>query len=127
MSRIIKQREYLINCNYSLSYVYRTDPGCGFEFDCDKDGNIHSMNPVAQENYNKCKNGVLDVIFQGVQKREWGYWEPGELKCDCGSIVILDCNTNDCDCYRSYNKSGQELAPMIQWGEETGEHYTDCL
>lgn len=41
----------------------------------------------------------------------------------------LDCEsfTNTCEhCEADYNFAGQRLAPRSQWGEETGEHWTDC-
>lgn len=43
----------------------------------------------------------------------------------CGSKVILDDFT--CSCGADYNNSGQRLAPREHWGEETGEHWTDCI
>jgi hypothetical protein len=52
---------------------------------------------------------------------------PGEVRCSCGAIVeIWDCWLNVCDvCGTDYDGSGNQLAPRCQWGEETGEHYTD--
>lgn len=48
--------------------------------------------------------------------------------CDCGGRVYLDHFTNTCDgCYRDYNMDGQPLADRSQWGEETGETYTDLI
>lgn len=52
--------------------------------------------------------------------------------CSCGEEVFLACQghypfTSTCDkCDKDYNSSGQELAPREQWGEETGEHWSDC-
>ena len=50
-----------------------------------------------------------------------------EVKC-CGHW--LDCGrfTNTCNaCGADYNSAGQLLAPREQWGEETGEHWTECV
>lgn len=47
--------------------------------------------------------------------------------CDCGRQVWCDGFTNTCECGADYNSSGQLLAPREQWGEETGEHWTDCV
>lgn len=48
------------------------------------------------------------------------------IKCDCGSTVSAMNFTNTCDCGIDYNGSGQRLAPRGQWGEETGEHWSEC-
>ena len=49
-------------------------------------------------------------------------------KCHCGKMVELEGFTNTCDnCGRDYNWNGTELAPREQWGEETGEHHTECV
>lgn len=48
------------------------------------------------------------------------------IKCTCGKSCELSSGwSNDCHCGRMYNGSGQELAPVEQWGEETGEDYMD--
>ena len=47
--------------------------------------------------------------------------------CECGRSVDLFHFTNTCECGRDYNSSGQELAPRSQWGEETGESYSDIM
>jgi hypothetical protein len=50
------------------------------------------------------------------------------LECDCGAEVDLGRFTNACDeCGADYNNSGQRLAPREQWGEETGEHPSECV
>ena len=79
------------------------------------------------------------------------YWSGDEIKvfkdnsgdrfvhCKCGADVPLVSGwTNPCpgkiisfdgksswDCNREYNLSGQMLGPRSQWGEETGENFTD--
>jgi hypothetical protein len=46
------------------------------------------------------------------------------IRCDCSQeFTLFDSWSNDCDCGRSYNASGQLLAHRSQWGEETGEHF----
>ncbi len=51
--------------------------------------------------------------------------------CPCGANVFLVAGgsfnfTTTCNCGKDYNSSGDELAPREQWGEETGEHWSDC-
>lgn len=48
------------------------------------------------------------------------------VKCDCGEKVWCMEFTQTCECGADYNMSGQRLAPRSQWGEETGEHWSDC-
>ena len=49
------------------------------------------------------------------------------ITCVCGETVECSAFTNTCECGRDYNWSGQLLAPRSQWGEETGEHWSDCI
>lgn len=45
----------------------------------------------------------------------------------CGRHIELGAFTNTCACGADYNGSGQRLAPREQWGEDTGEHPSDCV
>ena len=48
------------------------------------------------------------------------------IRC-CGSEVVCEDFTNTCDhCGADYNFNGDRLAPRSQWGEETGEHWSEC-
>ena len=48
-------------------------------------------------------------------------------RCECGQDVSLDSFTCPCECGRDYNMDGTLLAPREQWGEETGEHWSECF
>lgn len=51
------------------------------------------------------------------------------VHCDCG-LFIIECYdfTNTCEhCGADYNFAGQRLADRSQWGEETGEHPSECI
>lgn len=65
--------------------------------------------------------------WQTIQEPETR-WEKGhtEVRCDCGRKVHCSEFTNGCDCGRDYNWNGQLLAPRQHWGEETGEHWSEC-
>lgn len=73
----------------------------------------------------------LNVVESG--KYEMSYYEntffdrvPAKIKC-CDEWITLGKFTNTCSqCNSDYNSGGQLLAPRHQWGEETGEHWTDC-
>lgn len=116
-----------------VTYFYefnRKGDSSGFSFPCDERGNIDfgTMKPAGYQNYVACLTGTIDVIDCGVSKREWSYVEPAEFECTCGSTVELHGFTNTCECCgRDYNMSGQLLAPREQWGEETGEHWTEIV
>ncbi len=49
------------------------------------------------------------------------------VQCACGETLPVPDFTNTCVCGRDYNFAGQHLAPREQWGEETGEHPSDCV
>lgn len=51
------------------------------------------------------------------------------IRCGCGSTqpIICDAFTNSCDdCSADYDSNATRLAPREQWGEETGEHWSEC-
>lgn len=130
--KIIRERERVVSYTYSREYDWRDCPGAGFSFDSDKYGNIDieelKKRPEAYENYQKCINGGHDVKLVGIRRYINRYTEPAVGICNnCGSEVELSCFTNTCEkCDTDYNMSGQELAPREQWGEETGEHWSEC-
>ena len=50
-----------------------------------------------------------------------------EVLC-CGEWMRCSNFTNTCEhCHKDFNFAGQALAPRSQWGEETGEHWSDCI
>ena len=62
-----------------------------------------------------------------IQQRDHKKGIPRVGLCPCGEEIELEGFTNTCDCGRDYNWAGQELAPREQWGEDTGEHWTECV
>lgn len=126
------QRSYTeMGVAYHLSFDWRDSPGAGFSFPCDKDGtpnwDKYEDRPEALDNLRGCICGEFDVVFRGVVKESWSWRIPASGRCHCGEDVELSRFTNTCHrCGADYNGSGQELAPRSQWGEETGEHWTDC-
>ncbi len=74
----------------------------------------------------------LRVLESG--EYELGYYEnsfphrvPAQIRC-CGIWLSLGKFTNTCcKCGADYNGSGQLLASRQQWGEETGEHWSECI
>jgi hypothetical protein len=130
--KIISHRQRVECERFSREFRWKDSPGAGFSFDCDKDGNVDlkalQKKPAAFKNYQDCITGAIEVEDHGIHRYSWNYVEPAIGLCPCGCKVELDSFTNTCDgCERDFNMSGQELAPRSQWGEETGEHWSDCI
>lgn len=73
---------------------------------------------------------IEDKFNELLSKKEehWEFWKKFKEKvivCDCGKEVVCSNFTNTCYCGADYNFSGTRLAPRSQWGEETGEHWSD--
>lgn len=62
-----------------------------------------------------------------IRTEERGRRKVRVYRCDCGRVIACPDFTNTCDCGADYNSAGQRLAPRSQWGEETGEHWSDCV
>lgn len=123
--KIIQHRERITETTYARDFRWRDDRNAGFSFPCDAEGNVE-LDGVALENYNKCLSGEHDVVDYGIDVRENTWTQPAIGLCGCGGKVHLANFTNTCACGADYNSSGQRLAPREQWGEETGEHWTEC-
>jgi hypothetical protein len=68
--------------------------------------------------------GTMTVVPE-IRQQKWvrGYTE---VEC-CGETLICDAFTTTCpNCGADYNWNGDRLAPRSYWGEETGEHWTEC-
>lgn len=109
-----------------------------------KDGEPVFNAPIGLINYLRCVLGpaltpcafdfdgedfmpTLDVIDNGVITHTNICWVPAVGECECGRRLELRNFTNTCTCGADYNGSGQRLAPRHMWGEETGEHWTECV
>ena len=128
-TEIIQERRCIEYDNYWLDFRWRERPGAGFTFECDEHGNVESMNEAAQDNYEFCLTHPDQVSGPQLVQDQGDYWEPAIIRCDCGAKVVLEnLFTITCDnCDADYNSSGQRLAPRSQWGEETGESYSDIM
>jgi hypothetical protein len=131
--KIIRERQRVTEVTYELCFDSKDCQGSWYGFECDEKGNVDisklESRPAALENYNCCINGEYNIAPGVIRKYVNHYTEPAVGLCNhCGSEVHLDGFTNTCEkCETDYNMSGQELAPRRFWGEETGEHWSDCL
>jgi len=88
-------------------------------------GEWSEENDLGYQNY-------LKVLESGEWKlsyyeNEFNYRVPAQIKC-CDVWLSLGNFTNTCNkCGSDYNGSGQLLASRRFWGEETGEHWSECL
>ena len=135
---------------YTVKKTYLEAPGFCFEvFDANVVGDLKAFTELytAQRKQRWIDNGYddgvwteesdvgyqnfLKVLEEGNYKMD--YYEdtffnriPARIKC-CGTWLELGSFTNTCEhCSSDYNSGGQLLAPRHFWGEETGEHWSDC-
>jgi hypothetical protein len=127
MSELIRERKHVTDVYYER--VFDDHTGWGFSFPCDEEGNVfvEDLSELARRNYEDCLAGKIpSLVDRGPVKHINRYWEPGEVRCDCGATVYLESSwANGCDeCGVEYDANGNRLAPREQWGEETGERFT---
>jgi len=120
--KIISPRQTIETVRYEL--FFEVEPGAGYSFDCDKNGNvfIDELSDCALKNYRDClrwKNPRSRVI-----ELKSSYRQPALGECECGRTVALeDPLTNECECGRLYNMAGHELAPRSLWEENYDDEY----
>lgn len=123
---IIHEIEYHEEMTHFLCFNHvQGNDGAGYAFPCDEHGKVTPDNPCAAKNLAAClAGGAFDRRIESRLHR----WHTSRVgRCQCGEKVYLDSFTNTCDrCGADYNSSGQLLAPREQWGEETGEHWSEC-
>lgn len=114
-------------------FHYADEPGRGFAFPCDPQGNLlPGLSTAALTNYDTCLRlaEAARMVDEGVVDEVQSHYEPPVIQClRCHSEVTLaDVWLSTCSrCGADYNGSGKLLAPRHLWGEETGEHPADLL
>ena len=114
----------------------------GFSFTM-KDGYPVLGAPAGLENYIRCILGAewapygyegeegtdtsFDVVNLGTVTTTYQQRVYRQGLCDCGRSIYLDKFTNACPCGVDYDSAGVALAPRSQWGEDTGEHWSECF
>lgn len=139
---IIQQRSIQYETRYSLEFEYDDEAGNGYAFDCNQDGQpfftrINESgetvyNPLAEQTYEQCLTGMIfgrSIKALGLREIKYSYKTPSIGLCNvCNTQVELEHFTNTCDnCGTDYNSSGSQLASRHLWGEETGEHPSECI
>jgi hypothetical protein len=129
LKNIVPSRTTIVTC-YAREFEWAGQPGSGFTFPCDADGNP-DIPDTAVENYALCValSATGEVLDFGIVDRSYRHTTPASGECVCGRTVWLDYDHGygcGCDCGRNYNLSGQELAPLSQWEErmDADDHWT---
>ena len=122
MLEIISERHPVTRVDYSHDFSRIGDPGAGYSFPCDQDGNITFACDAARENYEYAVSHPEKIRDDGIIKKKYTYTEPAKGKCKCGSIVLVEnqyLGAFACgNCGQWYNLSGQELLDPDYWQED---------
>lgn len=110
-------------------YIAFTDrEGNGFNFACDKHGNLFKMSSEAKENYEFCiSHPELFYTYNEFRTEKLYYTIPASGTCVCGEDVVLTGNyygaTQCPKCGRWYNNFGQRLKDPEYWVEDFENEY----
>lgn len=129
--RIIQDSRHYDVTYYLRIFDFKGEVGWGYSFACDKDGN-HLDRPDNLDKFNQAcagKVGDREVVDRGVKTYTQHCHDYAIGLCEhCNTKVELNSFTNTCEhCGADYNMSGQRLADRECWGEETGEHWSECV
>jgi hypothetical protein len=140
---IISPKQRVSVTHYFRVFCYADGSGSAYSFNCDEQGNPdfsrlnpegkQEYSPISEQNYNQCLTGTIDgkdVVDEGIQSLGYNYNQDAIGICDrCEHEVVLsDSWLNTCEhCHADYDGSGNLLASRSQWGEESGEHWTDLI
>ena len=129
--KIIQEREVHEEALHFIRFARKDDPGCGFSVTVDEHGT-----PATKQSKDIWEEWRQHGTMRGhkvtprnglaveTTYHRWG--TPRIGLCDlCGAEVELEGDPCPCDCGAFYNSFGQRLAHPSQWGEETGEYYSD--
>ena len=119
----IVRPERRLEITYGLRFF--VDSCGGFEFPCDKDGNVSldKMSDAAIENYKYCMEHSEKYSYAYNEIHEYRRWIKDNPygTCHCGERVELyDEYMGACQCQKCgqwYNLFGQELLPPDEWGD----------
>lgn len=127
---IIKEAQEIVRITHEHTFkiLYSTNNTLHYVFYCEEDGTLlKDTKEITRTKYEEIKSQPDKYKYLGITSRSHIYKEPRIGRCFCGAAVELDKFTCPCACGRYYNWNGQLLAPREQWGEETGEHWSDIL
>lgn len=136
--RIISPRHVERIEEYSYNFDLLDNPGAGYSFPCDKEGNLFlGLNPAAAENLVACATGKYKVGTPYIRDLSRDYTHEEIRECEvchagaymdrkCGVFVCSSCEQHEglARCFCGWSASGgdgyRELAEM---GENLEEDY----
>lgn len=100
--------------------TFKDEHGNGFNFPCDKQGNLLEMSPEAKDNYEFCiSHPELFTVYNELEIEKIYYTKPASGTCVCGETINLTGNyygaTQCPNCGRWYNNYGQRLKDPEYW------------
>ena len=99
---------------YSVVYEWILEPGAGFDFPCDKDGNIYfsQFTEEQEADYAECEFGDNShlIVCKGIEDTSTTEILPAIALCYCGSQLPLRSNRNECaNCLEVFNQLGEKI------------------
>ena len=112
-----------LEVTYGLRFF--VEPGGGFEFPCDADGNVlfDKMTECAANNYKYCMEHPEKYPYCYNVVHKYSRWikDTSYGTCHCGErVYLINEYMGACECPRCgqwYNLFGQELLSPNKWGE----------
>ena len=118
--------EYVESVSYHLNFY--KEPGGGFSFPCDENGNIATDSDYYdcwKPNYDRCIElgpEHFPVAFGQVERRVHRWREPNSGVCNCGNRIELHNEyLGACECPHCgqwWNLFGQELKNPSRWNDD---------
>jgi transposase-like protein len=109
---------------YQLVFENPEYTGGLFAFPCDANGNVHSLNPQAQANYDMVTANPTKYRALGVENSGGGTYRSdawGKCPIDGTEVILSDGLENFCDQGHCYNMSGQRVMSRDEWEAAGGE------
>jgi hypothetical protein len=135
MVKTIRTRALRTTVTHTLYFDPIMADMSGYAFECNADGvvNQSTLPELALKNYTWVTNGPGKDLFHEpyVRTITRRTWDPAVIECgNCGRHhALIRCNDmgdSQCrGCGQWHNAMGQQLVPPSQWGEDTGESFTD--
>ena len=110
MSRLLTRGERIRVVQYRLFFQNVAHPDSGYSFDCDESGAL--LEGRTLESLHTTHPEIFTAAFRKpyVETYRHSYWQPATMRCGCDKVISLpDPLSNDCDCGRCYNSSGQQV------------------
>lgn len=105
---IIKRAQYIVDTYYRLEFDSRNEPGSGYSFECDANGDLLDIDASTTITRIKSSGEYLEPY---VKAYNGDRYERMVIRCDCGHEMKLTSRySNKCVCGREYNGFGSLLA-----------------